>query len=216
MEISDKTEFAYTAILKDIIRNVYDQSSILTEKNLLNKYQVSRSPVREALLMLCNEEILQSVPRVGYRIKPISLKNIKDAISLRLIIEQAAMEAYSPKLTDKNIEVLEDLYQKGIDIEKEQDAYIHWQLNKEFHVTLTAMSGNTYYTKTLEKIMKQCFRGASQYYGESWENNLHREDMRWHRKLIDALKNKDNVQANKILCEDINDYLSSFNNFSQY
>ena len=51
MDISDKTEFTYTAILKDIIRNVYDQSSIITEKSLLNKYQVSRSPVREALLM---------------------------------------------------------------------------------------------------------------------------------------------------------------------
>ena len=76
------------------------------------------------------------------------------------------------------------------EIEKEQDAFIHWNLNKEFHLTLTAMSGNSYYTKTLEKIMKQCFRGASQYYGESWENNLHREDMRWHRKLIDALKNE--------------------------
>lgn len=213
MDISDKTEFTYTAILKDIIRNVYDQNSIITEKSLLNKYQVSRSPVREALLMLCNEEILQSVPRVGYRIKPISIKGIKDAIALRLIIEQAAMEIYFPKLTDKNIAKLEELYKKGEEIEKEQDAFIHWNLNKEFHLTLTAMSGNSYYTKTLEKIMKQCFRGASQYYGESWENNLHREDMRWHRKLIDALKNKDSVEANKILCNDINDYLCSFNTF---
>ena len=167
MDISDKTEFTYTAILKDIIRNVYDQNSIITEKSLLNKYQVSRSPVREALLMLCNEEILQSVPRVGYRIKPISIKGIKDAIALRLIIEQAAMEIYFPKLTDKNIDKLEELYKKGEEIEKEQDAFIHWNLNKEFHLTLTAMSGNSYYTKTLEKIMKQCFRGASQYYGES-------------------------------------------------
>ena len=213
MDISDKTEFTYTAILKDIIRNVYDQSSIITEKSLLNKYQVSRSPVREALLMLCNEEILQSVPRVGYRIKPISIKGIKDAIALRLIIEQAAMEIYFPKLTDKNIDKLEELYKKEEEIVKEQDAYIHWNLNKEFHLTLTAMSGNSYYTKTLEKIMKQCFRGASQDYGESWENNLHREDMRWHRKLIDALKNKDSVEANKILCNDINDYLCSFNTF---
>ena len=216
MDISDKTEYVYTAILKDIIRNVYNQSSIITEKSLLNKYQVSRSPVREALLMLCNEEILQSVPRVGYRIKPISIKGIKDAIALRLIIEQAAMEIYFPKLTDKNIDKLEELYKKGEEIEKEQDAYIHWNLNKEFHLTLTAMSGNSYYTKTLEKIMKQWFRGASQYYGESWENNLHREDMRWHRKLIDALKNKDSVEANKILCNDINDYLCSFNTFWWY
>ena len=105
MDISDKTEFTYTAILKDIIRNVYDQSSIITEKSLLNKYQVSRSPVREALLMLCNEEILQSVPRVGYRIKPISIKGIKDAIALRLIIEQAAMEIYFP-MTLHSIEML--------------------------------------------------------------------------------------------------------------
>ncbi len=216
MQISDKTDSTYDEIFKDIIRNVYDQSSILTEKALIEKYNVSRSPVREALLTLCNDGILQSVPRVGYRLVPLNLKSLLDAGMLRMIIEKAAMDIYFPRLTEEQIAHIEELYQKGLSIEKEKDAYTHWALNKQFHLALASLSGNTYFTKVLNQIMKQCFRGASQYYGDSWEFNLHREDMRWHRKLIDALKAKDKELAQEILTNDINDYLSSFKDITSF
>lgn len=216
MSMPDKTDSTYEKIFSDIIRNVYDQSSILTEKTLIEKYNVSRSPVREALLMLCNEGILQSVPRVGYLLTPLNMKDLLDAGALRMIIEMAAMDIYFPLLNDSHIEKLENLFEKGITIEKEKDAYVHWLLNKEFHMTLTSFSNNSYFTKVLSQIMKQCFRGASQYYGESWAHNLHREDMRWHRKLIDAFKEKDKDKAKEILSSDINDYLSSFNQIKTF
>ena len=113
MEASAKTDMVYQSIFEDIIRNVYDDNSILTEKMMIDKYNVSRSPVREALLRLCSEDILQSVPRMGYRLTPVSLKNILDAGALRMIIELSAMDIYFPSLKEKELEKLEELYKDG-------------------------------------------------------------------------------------------------------
>lgn len=210
MEISAKTDMVYQSIFKDIIRNIYDDNSILTEKMLIEKYNVSRSPVREALLRLCSEEILQSVPRVGYRITPVRLKNLLDAGALRIIIELSALDIYFQSITDEQLEILNDLTKKGEEIANERDVYLHWCLNKEFHLTLCSFSGNKYYTKILEQLIKACFRGARQYYGESWQQGLHREDMRWHKKLLEALKDKDKEKSREILTADIDEYLSAF------
>ena len=210
MEASAKTDMIYHSIFEDIIRNGYDDNSILTEKMMIDKYNVSRSPVREALLRLCSEDILQSVPRMGYRLTPVSLKNILDAGALRMIIELSAMDIYFPTLKAMELEKLEELYKDGEKIANEHDAYIHWALNKEFHLTLCSFSGNKYYTKTLDQLMKACFRGANQYYGQSWKQGLHKEDMRWHRRLIDAIRERNKKKAAEILTADIDDYLVAF------
>ncbi len=206
----------YQAIFKDIIRNVYTDSSILTEKMLIEKYNVSRSPVREALLRLCSDDILQSIPRTGYRIAPVSLKKLLDAGALRMTIELAAMDLYFPTLSDSSLETLEELYRKGEEIEQDHDVYLHWLLNTQFHITLCSFSGNSYYTRILEQVIRACFRGANHYYTESWRQGLHREDMRWHRKLIDALREKDREKAGEILRSDIDDYLAIFREVTSF
>ena len=58
----------YENILNEIIDGNYRQNDIITERELIEKYGVSKSPVREALVELCNEKILESRPRMGYQI----------------------------------------------------------------------------------------------------------------------------------------------------
>ncbi|MCB7065059.1 MAG: GntR family transcriptional regulator [Clostridium sp.] len=48
---------------------MYTFDSIFTEKFLIEKYNVSRAPVREALTMMAENQILVSIPRHGYKFK---------------------------------------------------------------------------------------------------------------------------------------------------
>ena len=75
----------YENILNEIIDGNYRQNDIITERELIEKYGVSKSPIREALVELCNEKILESRPRMGYQICPISIKEISDIVELRII-----------------------------------------------------------------------------------------------------------------------------------
>ena len=58
----------YDALFSDIINGIYSTDTILTEKFLMEKYNVSRAPIREALSQLTGTLILSSIPRQGYKI----------------------------------------------------------------------------------------------------------------------------------------------------
>lgn len=59
----------YNKIFAGIMNNEFSFDEFLTEKSLMEKYQVSRAPVREALMQLRSDRIIASTPRHGYRIR---------------------------------------------------------------------------------------------------------------------------------------------------
>ena len=58
----------YNAILESIISQEYRPNQVLNEKTLVEKYGCSKSPVREALVSLCNDNVLRNIPRYGYEV----------------------------------------------------------------------------------------------------------------------------------------------------
>ena len=58
-------EQIYYAILEDILHGEYRSRDVLNERSLVEKYKCSKAPVREALLLLCNDHVLRSIPRYG-------------------------------------------------------------------------------------------------------------------------------------------------------
>ena len=103
MKLKDQV---YEKILGEITIGKYHQNDIITERELIAKYGVSKSPVREALIELCKEEVLESRPRMGYQIRPITIREISDIVELRTILETAALRKTFQNLTDEKIEIL--------------------------------------------------------------------------------------------------------------
>ena len=80
-------EQVYNQIFDDIAQGKYQANDILTESKLMEKYQVSKSPVREALIELCKDEVIHSLPRLGYQVVLITLKEVLDILEYRTDIE---------------------------------------------------------------------------------------------------------------------------------
>ena len=57
----------YQAILNGIFTDEYKPNQIINEQELVQKFGCSKTPIREALVTLCNEGILRSFPRFGYQ-----------------------------------------------------------------------------------------------------------------------------------------------------
>lgn len=209
-----KKENVYNAVFADIIRKEYDTDSIITEKSLIEKYQVSKSPIREALLQLCNDGILVSLPRIGYKIKPVSMKDLSDASTLRILIETTALELVFDRITEAHIKALEALIEEGRSLLTVRDVYQHWQLNRRFHLTLCSFANNNAFTQTLDTLMITCFRGISGYYEDSWNMNQNKGDMKYHLQLIEAIRNRNLQKSKEILKADISDLKEYFSNHS--
>ncbi|OYW98884.1 MAG: GntR family transcriptional regulator, partial [Rhizobiales bacterium 32-66-8] len=59
------------------------------EQELASRYEVSRQPVREALLRLERERLIIVNPRQGYQVNPISVSDARDLFRFRLALEPA-------------------------------------------------------------------------------------------------------------------------------
>lgn len=207
-DTNEKKTLVYQSVFADIIRRQYSHQSILTEKMLIDKYNLSKSPVREALIQLCSDGILESLPRIGYRIIPLSMKDLSDALTLRLLIETKALEYSFPNINENKINTLKVLQQEKESIVDVKDVYVHWELNVRFHITLASFSNNKYFTQTLMSLMKTCFRGVYGYYENFWEEGDNKGNMPYHEMLIEALENRDLEESIKILKTDISDLKS--------
>ncbi|MCI9284076.1 MAG: GntR family transcriptional regulator [Lachnospiraceae bacterium] len=98
----------YNAIWDDIIDGVYDWNYVFNEKNLVEMYQVSKSPVRDALLELCKDNILRSIPRYGYEIVRIPEKQLREMIEMRVMIETSGIRKCFSHLKQKEFDAIRE------------------------------------------------------------------------------------------------------------
>ncbi len=190
----------YEKIYEDIVAGVYTSGAILNEKMLTEKYAASKTPVREALVQLCGEGILQNLPRVGYQVTPISPGEIHEICDLRIILETAAFERTWKQLSEEQLLALEEYVKQAKQMDGEKDVRKHWQANLEFHLFLCSLCGNSFIYRSLEQALKFCSRGAAQFFNEKWAHDQATDE---HEALVAAIRSGDQESANKILYHDI-------------
>ena len=191
-------EEVFNKIYNDVVTGVYKQNEIITETKLIEKYKVSKSPVREALVELCKEDILRSLPRVGYQVVPVSLKEVMDLIDFRIDVEVAGLKRGAPNVSREDLKELAALSQ--ISDQEVQDP--RWDKNTGFHTRLYAVSNNQYGYQELEKILRKNERFLSQYFHSAWRSaSIHTKG--FHVEIVEALKKKDTDRAALFLEEDI-------------
>lgn len=84
-------EKAYDALRHDIIRGAYAPESPLRLADLSERYGMGFSPLREALNRLQAERLVTAESLRGFRVAPLSLDELHDAIALRIQIETEAL-----------------------------------------------------------------------------------------------------------------------------
>ena len=92
----------YQAILNGIFTDEYKPNQIINEQELVQKFGCSKTPIREALVTLCNEGILRSFPRFGYQVVSVSreeAQNILDFVSFLKADTFVSRSETSPKKT---------------------------------------------------------------------------------------------------------------------
>ena len=180
----------YDEILKKIVHNEFSVDELLVENQLEKMFNVSRAPVREALIELCGANIIRNIPRAGYQIIRISEKDIRDALQYRLILEIEGLIIGYPKLTKMDIEELTMLAEEsdkfrnlGIETDVVSEKM---KLNNEFHIAINKISGNTLITKALETNLDMLWRGLVQIMIH--ENKMPLPEATYHSRIVKALE----------------------------
>lgn len=139
----------YTLLKGKILSNELSEGEYLEETKLAELFGVSRTPVREAINALENENLVQIIPKKGTFVTTLTTQNIKELFQARHIVEPVAFELAFPYL---DAEVLLQYKKDSILYIENKDYKKLHQLDYEFHNYINSMSRNKYIIKFLNSI----------------------------------------------------------------
>ena len=131
-------------ILKDeIVSGVYQPNDWLQEKELAERLQVSRSPVREALRQLAADGLAVEIPNKGMFVRSFSLKEIMEIYEIRRMMESSALKSLKGKLTEEMKRTLESFREDFIRLHREENLDEYTNVDSAFHRYIIECTGNT-------------------------------------------------------------------------
>jgi len=196
----------YNDVFDGIIKGEYLLDNILSEKSLMEKFNTSKAPVREALIELCNEGILRSIPRYGYEIIKLTDKDVDEIQKFRIIIECECLSRYWDMITPDRIAQLEKNIIENYTDYTEYDAIVHWENNSRFHLLLMSFFNNQYIYNTVKSSLSILTRAYAQFYWDKWHTTQFKTTAGSHEKFIRCLKSNDKYGAIKALELDLSGF----------
>jgi DNA-binding GntR family transcriptional regulator len=184
-------DLIYREIRNQIITGKKKPGERLSIEELKHEFGTSVTPVRDALQMLSQEDLVTIKPRSGYYITLVTLKQLNDMLDLRQILELAAVERAAEKITDEQIEELEHVH-AGFTDDKNETYSRYTKENKKFHCLIAQASGNKELTRQVEQIHDRLVRYMLVVRPAKYMDEM-------HRQLISKLKARDPNGAKKTL-----------------
>ena len=142
----------YDALREEILSCRLPPGEDIREQDLAERYAVSRSPVREALLRLEQDNLVRVLPRQGYRVAPISVAAAQDLLRFRAVLEIAAASAAA---RDASADERQALREAAV-FDGAPDGFI--ENNRAFHTALAAAGGNRRLAATARDVICQADR----------------------------------------------------------
>lgn len=200
----------FDKIRSDILKGRYQKGDELVECTIGKEMGVSRTPVREAIRQLELEGLVQLIPNKGAFVTGISASDVRDIYLIRSRLEGLAARMAAEHISSEQLaEMEETIVLSDYHVKKEHFEQV-CEMDGKFHKLLYAASGSRILEHTLTDFHQyvQRVRMAS----ITNRMRMHKSNSE-HEKILEAIRNKDGDQAEKVAAEHIS---NTVENLKQY
>jgi len=176
----------YDEIKHDIITCVLAPGEPVSENQFVERFQVSKTPIREALSALVDGGLVEYIPNRGFSVTAISIKDIQEIFEARNIYETTLFKMALKNITEADIAHLKAIHPPASGDEIDIEAFV--KANFEFHLVLASFSRNSrlvrHYTNLLHESQRLVYMDFSHLdMSQVWGHG--------HEKIISALQTRD-------------------------
>lgn len=192
------TERVYHHLKEQIINRELESGHRLVVSRVANELGTSFTPVRETLRLLEKDGLVQNIPHKGAVVTTPNRKQFEDIFAVRAVIEGLAARMACPWFTNSDFSELENILDRGNSYLAEKDTAGWIESDEQFHKFISHKYENAFHQRILSGILEhvRIFREVTT--STAVEENL-QEAARQHRAIFDALKQRDAVQAEKLM-----------------
>ncbi len=197
-------ETAYRLLKRDIVRCDLEPGRQVTEPELTARYTTGRAAVRSALNRLYQEGLVSVLPRQGYIVAPVTLKDVRELAQVRLLLEPPASRVAAGRVDVPLLRRLDERYRSLAQTEAPDEVEVFMRANADFHLAVARASENDRLTAMIAELltaMERHFhlgirlqRGA-----DAAVDQLEQH----HVPLIEALAAGDGATAERLMAEQI-------------
>ncbi|WAH35182.1 GntR family transcriptional regulator [Alicyclobacillus dauci] len=199
MTFTTLTDHIYNDIRNEIISGEFKPGERLKELDLAKRFNVSQTPVREALARLSQEELIQIDRYRGATVSVYTAQDFQNLYDIRIFLELPAIRKAAECITDEQLGFVQSLLEQGELALKAGDRSQFEHVDLEFHKVLTECAENPYLSKmtrsnqeklqTIRKVIAVTQIGP--------------KSQRDHELIVDALVARDSKRAESTLRDHI-------------
>ena len=192
------TEQAYFYLREKILTGELAPGTEVSEPELAEQLQMSKTPVREALGRLCVEGFMEAYPRRGYRITPVTLKDMNDLFAVRGVLEGMAASLAARNLTDEELDQLDRLADVSYVVGEDVSTKTFISANEKFHSAIASGSRNPRLYALVMSHLEEC---ARLFYMGTRLRDINPETNDDHHRILGFLRARDGDKASQAMIE---------------
>ena len=145
------TNQIYPTLKQRIINCELPPGEPIHEDEFAREFGTSRTPVRESLMQLRNDELVSIVPRKGTFVSQITVQNVYEVYQIRQLLEPDVGATVRGTLDAAKLEEFRDVFRR---VCTEEELFQRWfEFDREFHTYIVSGAGNAMLLRLYESIM---------------------------------------------------------------
>jgi DNA-binding GntR family transcriptional regulator len=171
-----------------LVENRIAPGAKLNERELSERLQVSRTPLREALRMLAAEGLVELLPNRGAVVAQMSTQDVSDSFEVIAGLEAQAGELAAVRITPAALAEIRALHYEMLAAYTRRDLPTYYRLNATIHTHINAAAGNRVLTQTWATLNArlQSLRFRSNFDETKWQRAVGE-----HERMVELLATRD-------------------------
>ncbi|MTI67740.1 MAG: GntR family transcriptional regulator [Firmicutes bacterium] len=172
----------------------------INEKMIQENLQISRTPVREALIQLATEGYLEKIPRRGFIVKPIDDKKAKELYTLIGTLDGLAASLAIDYITDEDIKKMQKEIKNIYKAIEDKDCKLYNKLQTNFHDIYINKCNNEELIRVINQLRRNFIKHSySEDKKEDSISEILKATNKEHENIVDLFKKREKKQVEKYI-----------------
>ena len=182
----------YAALREKIVLGDYKPGQVLKEKRLMEEFHIGRTPLRELLIRLNTEGLIEMFPHAGIYVSSVDFQHLVDVVEVRRPLIRMSGQLVAERATSEEIKQMKDFLGKFTDNTSEKELI---KLDSQFHDLVNKSTHNKVLCDMLQALRDRILRLWILPKDKSFAYDFKKD----FQKLIFAIEKKDVQLAVRIL-----------------
>jgi DNA-binding GntR family transcriptional regulator len=178
----------YEQIKRDIITCKLEPGEPLSEGQFVDRFQVSKTPIREAFTSLEQDHLVEYTPNRGFFVTQVSFIDVHEIYEARMIYETALFKLALKNVNDSDIDILDSYSRLEYNLNDGSAIEAYQKANQDFHLGIARLARNSrlywHYSNLLNEAQRLIYLDFK-------NNNILPKWHSSHLEIMLALRNRD-------------------------